>query len=464
MAPGVPTCERAAAWVRPMDPRVVEAVRGHPEIHDWTIRFQHGSGAQVYLAGAAVENVRQVGRDAYEIELFNDHQVDGQRMRGSAVIPLGIQDLDRLPAILDDGVAMARLVHNPPWSLVEPTAHPEVPLADARILDPGDAVREARQAAEQIRELVASAGAGVRLSAAELFLSAVDEELLNSRGLEASSTSTRVLSELNLLADGDEESEFFRQGEARRLEDLGLPRMVAETAGHARDATRARQARTRLGPVVMTDIAADQLFSASVLGSSSPYLTQTSAGAAYARLSRFEIGEPVFLGQNHTGDPFTLRSNARRPFSVLSYRFDSDGLPAQDVLIIEDGVLRARTATQRYAQYLGIPATGQPGLAEIAPGPTSMADLLVGEPSVYQVVAFSASNVDAVTGNFGMEIRLGYEIGPDGARPIKGGSVTGNLFEAMAAARFSSQTAQFPSFAGPRAIRFESLQVAGEDA
>jgi PmbA protein len=273
-----------------------------------------------------------------------------------------------------------------------------------------------------------------------------------------------VLSELNLLADGDEESEFFRQDEARRLDDLDLPRMVRETASHARDATGARQARTRLGPVVLTDIAADQVFAASVLGSSSPYLTQTSGGAAYARLSRFEIGEPVFLGQPHTGDPFNLRSNARRPFSVLSYRFDADGLAAQDVLIIEDGVLRARTATQRYAQYLGIPATGHPGLAEIAPGPTPMADLLRGEQSVYQVVAFSAPNVDAVTGNFGMEIRLGYEIGPDGTRPIKGGSVTGNLFEAMAAARFSSETAQFPSFAGPRAIRFEALQVAGEDA
>jgi len=446
-----------------MDQRVVEAVRAHTEIHDWTIRFQQGRGAQVYLAGTAIENVRQVGRDAYEVELFNDHEVDGKPMRGSAVIPLGREDLDRLPAILDDGVAMARLVHNPPWTLAEPTAHPEVELADVRIIDPADAVREARQAAEQIRELVAAAGDGVRLSAAELFLTAVDEELLNSRGLEASSTSTRVLSELNLLADGDEESEFFHQDETRRLDDLDLPKMVHEAATHARDATRARQARTRLGAVVLTDIAAEQVFAASVLGSSSPYLTQTSGSAAYAHLSRFEIGAPVFLGKEHSGDPFTLRSNARRPFSVLSYRFDPDGLPAQDVLIIEDGVLRARTATQRYAQYLGIPATGQPGLAEIAPGPTPMADLLRGEPSVYQVVAFSAPNVDAVTGNFGMEIRLGYEIGPDGTRPIKGGSITGNLFEAMATARFSSETAQFPSFAGPRAIRFESLQVAGED-
>src|SRR5207237_3971135 len=106
----------------------------------------------------------------------------------------------------------------PPCCLPEQLDHPDVPLADERLLDVADAGREARPAAEQIRELVAAAGSGVRLSAAELFLTAVEEELLNSRGLRVSSTSTRVLSELNLLADGDQESEFFRQDEVRRLE------------------------------------------------------------------------------------------------------------------------------------------------------------------------------------------------------------------------------------------------------
>src|SRR5207237_2247454 len=145
----------------------------------------------------------------------------------------------------------------PPCCLPEQLDHPDVPLADERLLDVADAVREARQAAEQIRELVAAAGAGVRLSAAELFLTAVDEELLNSRGLEISATSTRVLSELNLLAGGEQEAEFFRQVEVRRLDGLHLPEVVREAASHARDATRARQPRTRLGPVVLTDFAAD---------------------------------------------------------------------------------------------------------------------------------------------------------------------------------------------------------------
>ena len=81
----------------------------------------------------------------------------------------------------------------------------------------------------------------------------------------------------------------------------------------------------------------------------------------------------------------------------------------------------------------------------------------------YHVLAFSAPNVDELTGEFGMEIRIGYEHGPDGVRPLTGGSVTGNLFEALADIRLSSETRTNTMYAGPVAIRFGSLQVAGQD-
>src|SRR5207248_4714718 len=103
--------------------------------------------------------------------------------------------------------------------------------------------------------------------------------------------------------DGRRQARSFRVEGTRGPEVLRLPDMVRDAAQHARDATRARQPRTRLGPVVLSDIAADQFLAPSVLGANSTYLSQTSGGAAYARLSRFEIGEPVFLGRAHTGDP-----------------------------------------------------------------------------------------------------------------------------------------------------------------
>ncbi len=306
---------------------------------------------------------------------------------------------------------------------------------------------------------------GIRLSAAELFVSVVDEEIANSRGLRAEGRSTSVLLELVLLAQGDgDEAEFFRQAEARRLGDLRITELVTDGVRLVRDATRARIPASRIGPVVISDMALDQLMGMGVIGDTGAILTQAGAGAAYAGLSRWELDEPVFLGREPTGDPFTIRSNARRPFGVLAYEFDEDGLPAQDLAVIENGILRARPATQRYAHYLGLPATGRPGVLEIAPGPTPFADLLAGDGPVIHVVAFSSTNVEAITGHFGMEIRAGYEVGPGGTVPLKGGSVTGNLFEALAAARFSAETGEDAGYAGPRAIRFEGLQVTGADS
>jgi predicted Zn-dependent protease len=444
-----------------VDRKLLDGLARHPGIHDWTVRRRLARGAQVYLVGGAVESVRSVEREAYEVELFNDHDVEGERRRGSVTVPLARADLGRLCGILDDAVAMAALVHNPPWSLPEPAPYPDVALADPELID-GDTAAIASGAAEEIRAAAEQAPAGVRLSSAELFLTATDEEIASSRGIHGQATSTRALMELTLLADGEQEAEFFRVAEARRLADVGVADLVTDGARHAQDAARAHAPRTRLGPVVMSANALDQLLSGGVVGSQGAFLFQASAAAAYRRIGRFEIGESVFLGAEPSADSFTMRANARRAFGLEAYRFDEDGLPAQDVLLIEGGVLRARAATQRYAQYLDVAPTGVPGVQEISAGPTPLAELLDGDP--LEVIAFSAPNVDPVTGSFGMEIRLGYQHGPSGVIPIHGGSVTGNLFEAMAAARFSRETGVFRYYSGPQAIRFESLQVAGEDS
>ncbi|HEX6655952.1 MAG TPA: metallopeptidase TldD-related protein, partial [Candidatus Limnocylindria bacterium] len=192
-------------------------------------------------------------------------------------------------------------------------------------------------------------------------------------------------------------------------------------------------------------------------------LTQAAASTAYNKLSRLEVGKPIHGAAEPKGDRLTMRANARLPFGVASYRFDPDGLGAQDLLVVEDGVLLARPASQRYAQYLDLPATGRPGMMELARGTTSTAELQDGGEPVCHVMAFSAPNVDVLTGDFGMEIRIGYEYGPRGTRPLSGASVTGNLFEALGDVRLSSEAHQFATTLGPAAMRFGALQITGRD-
>ncbi len=446
-----------------MNSRIVDTLQRQPGVSDWTVRRQHAAGAQVYVAGNAVEAVRRVGREAYEVDVYCDHEADGESVRGSVTVPVGRDELAGFATILDEAVAMAGRIHNRPWPLPDPATFPGVPLADPALRSADDAVAAARDSIELIRGAPQGVS-GVRLSAAELFISVLEEEIVNSRGLHAEGRSTSALLELVLLAQGDaEEVEFFRHAKARRLEDLHLAEMLAGGTRLVRDAARARIPTSRVGPVVISDMALDQLLGPGVIGDAGAILKQAGAAAAYAGLSRWELGQSVFGGREPTGDPLTVSSNARRPFGVLAYEFDEDGVPAQDLVVIEDGILRARPAPQRYAHYLDLPATGRPGVPEFSPGPTSFADLLAEDGPVIHVVAFSSPNVEDVTGDFGMEIRVGYEVGASGTVPIKGGSVTGNLFEALAAARYSSETGQDAGYAGPRAIRFEALQVTGAD-
>jgi predicted Zn-dependent protease len=447
-----------------MDQRLIDALSRHRGIHDWTARRQLGHSVQLYLVAGAIENVRHVEREAYEVEVFNDHLADGSPRRGSATLPMSRADLDRLDDVLDDGALMASLVHNPPWSLPDGGELPDVPLADPGLATSDAAERAVIETAQLIRGLAADAGRDVRLSSAELFVHLVEEELQNSHGLRAAASTTRVMFELTLLArDGDAETEFYGQGEARRLSDLDIGRTVANGARLARDKLRAVMPTTRIGPVVVSEEALAQMFSGTAVNSAGALMTQASAASAYAKISRLDIGKPIHGDADLAGDALTMRSNARHPYGVMSYRYDGDGIGAQDLVVIEEGVLRARPATQRYAQYLGLPATGRPGMMQISPGTASMDELLDGGEPVIHALTFSAPNVDTLNGDFGMEIRIGYEHGPDGVRPLTGGSVTGNLFEAMADVRLSREMRQNPTTFGPAAIRFGRLQVTGRD-
>jgi predicted Zn-dependent protease len=453
--------------VRVID-RVAAAVGRRSDVHDWTIRRRQRRVTQLYLAGDEVESLREVRTDDLELEVCNDHPAPqasevGDRVRGTASMRLVPDDLAVLETRIEEAVLMASLVHNPPYQLANPSDYPPVPIADPALESGEAALRAALEAGEQIRaQVAAEREAGVRLSAAELFLGRTELEVWTSRGVRATGTATDTFAELVLLAAGDgQEAEHFRQLRARRLADMDLGGNLRQVARFARDSLQPGEPPTRTGPVVVSGQALLPMVAAPEMFGSGPFLIfQASAAAAHARMSRLEVGAPITGERPVSGEPLTFRVNALRPYGLASHAFDDDGLPGQDVAVVKDGVLVARPATLRYAQYLGIPATGQAGNLEIPAGSTPIEELLRDGPLCH-VVAFSAPNIDAVTGDLGMEIRLGYEIGANGARPVKGGSVTGNLLAALADARFSSETMAALQYRGPLAVRFGELTVAG---
>lgn len=445
--------------------RAVSATAG---VSAWRIEVVREVWSQLYLIGRLTEANRRVATQRARITLANDHPAqtgkgasaqsgtDASLARGESTVTLPAEEVGdeaALAARLEAGVAMARLTDNPPYPLPGPPAQglPDVRTADPALL--GDLAPLALHLRERLEAAVAREG-DIRLASAEIYLGHRALEQHNSSGFAGAYTSTLADLDLVLIAsDGVEEVEFHADPHRRRLEDVVLEQMIPVYAAFARDSLRARLPQTYTGPVVLSGEALVNFFNTVVL--------HASARAVYQRLSRFRPGEPI-TPEAPRGTKLTLLSDALRPFGNQSAPFSVDGLPAQRVTLVQDGVFARPWADARYAAYLGVEPTGEVANLTVERGVTPLADLRVPDGgAVYEIVAFSNLLPDALTGNFASEIKLGYRHTPAGTTPIKGGSVSGNVFAALADAAFSTEAYSDGTYFGPAAIRFGSLTIAG---
>ncbi len=438
--------------------KVVRALRTQPGVDDWLVRLVRKTSTQYYTIGARPESRREVDSEHAVVTVMNDHpgarEAEGIK-RGEAQLTVLPTDLARLPEKLEEAVFMASLTDNPPYEPAQPASYPEVDLVDREIQS------EPHQVAERLVAQLIQALAGeknVRLSSAEVFLETSHIALANSRGASGEQLRTDLLVDFVLLASGrDNEMESHIALERCRTADLDMAKLARQQAQYARDAIAAGTPRTGVFPVLISDEALAELF---MSGGESPLVFRSSAQIKYQQLTTWKVGQSVLLAEP-TGDPFTMYSDTLVPFGTRSGRFDHDGLPGQRTVIVENGVLRRLWASNRYAQYLGIDASGTFGNMELATGSTPYIDLQDDAEPLYHIVAFSAMSPDPITGDFVGEIRLGYELEDGHRRPIRGGSISGNLLAALAGAKLSQERTFLGDYVGPRAMRLPQITVAG---
>jgi predicted Zn-dependent protease len=459
--------------IRSTDPLeiVTQALEHQIGVCDWQTQKITRRSAQLFLIGAQTETRRLVDTEQVHMRIYNDHPPRNSRPPAAAsgaeeglargttsriLLHDELADQARLQHTLEEAVFIAGLTDNPPYSLPKPpvAGYPTVETVDPA-LAASDGARLA--ALDELSERLLAAVAtepGVRLSSAELFATASEISLRNSQGIRASRSETEVFCDLVLLAsDGTQTAEHHTLPQRRRLADLDVEEMVRRSARFARDSLRSTLTSTHEGPAVISGEALVDLFS--------PLLFHTSARAAYQSMSRFALGASICADEPVQGDRLTFISNALLPYGQASTPFSEEGLPGERVILIQGHHLCSWWAEQRYADYLNIRPTGSFANIEIPPGIHTVQDLLEDNEPVYHLVAFSWLTPDALTGDFVAEIKLGYRLEHGQAIPIKGGSLRGNLLEALAQVRLSRETQFTGSYTGPQALRFERLTIAG---
>jgi predicted Zn-dependent protease len=306
-------------------------------------------------------------------------------------------------------------------------------------------------------QAAASRNAEVQLTGAECFGEIHSTRLVNSRGLDAEQESTALYLEFVLHSQrGERDMETFTDIRRRRVADLDIEREIEQRARHTLDHFEAGAPPLWQGPVVMRGETLATFMAGDGLGAG-VIQTLGSAGSTYAKLSPWEIGKSVFRTEVR-GDPLSVWANRCLPYGTYSNRFDEEGLPAQRVELIRENELVGFSASQRYAEYLDLPATGAFGAVEVAPGSMPVIALL-DEPYI-EIVQFSWFNPDGITGDFATEIRFGYLVENGVRKPFRGGQLVGNFLDALANVRWSKETGMYGKYLGPESARFNNLRIA----
>jgi predicted Zn-dependent protease len=428
-----------------------------PDVKAWIIRHEEVSGAQQYDLKDRTEAVRETSSEIYNIDVLCDSK-DSEGNPSSGLGTVSILPGGEIEQALEKAIITAKLVHNQPYDFAEPAPVPELDLVDQQYLkDPASGLQ---QVLTSLKDTTAKYP-HVRMTTAECFGQEKSTHLVSSKGMDARQRSTEIyLQWVYIGGSGDEEVETYVEMYRRQIADLKLEEEAALRAQYTSDLLAAGPAPDYSGPVFVQGSNLAAMIAGAPYDPGGPTVIQTlsSAGLKYTGETPWEIGKSIFR-EEVKGETLQMWANRQLPYGIFSSAFDAEGIPAQRVPLVQDNHLGAFWTDQRYASYLDLPLTGSFGNLEMPAGKSPQTELQQGK--YIEIAQFSWFHPDYITGDFSSEIRLGYLVENGEKRPFRGGLLVGNLLDALADVRWSSETGFYGNYLGPKAARFNNLQVAG---
>ena len=280
---------------------------------------------------------------------------------------------------------------------------------------------------------------GVRISFGKLRTYDIKIGLVNSEGVSKTKNETYFMAEMSLMVEsGGKKVEFWPHEYRRRIEDLPTSE-IEFWAQLAKDQVKAKQPKTGKMPVIFSPrCVCDGL--GGVIG-------YHSTGAAKVNeVSKFSADEKV------ASENLSILSDSFYPFGLMTNSFDDEGVATRKIFLIDGGFFKSHIYNQFYGFKAKVESTGngfrqsdtfyfldnkygvrplnQVSNFYVKPGNHSLGEMMSEIGNGIIVEKFSWLYPDATTGKFSSEIRAGYLI-EDGemTQPIKGGLVTGDMFE-----------------------------------
>ncbi len=289
------------------------------------------------------------------------------------------------------------------------------------------------------------------LNSYEIFVNRVEQYMINSNGIEYRCTYPQSMLEYVVNArNGEHEIELYRIGDSGSCDKEGLKKEIMRTMNFGVDRLKAVPTpKMESIPVLLSTDVATLVYE--YLGA------QTNVGLKYMRVSEWEIGKPI--SEELRGDKVSIKVLRNLPNSSKNFDVDAEGSYIQERYLIRDGVVESYNGARQFSQYLGLEDNSIIYNAQVSGGTRSAEELRSGD--YLEVVEFSDFSVDEMGGDIAGEIRLGY-LHKDGVTTIvTGGSVAGNMEDALKDMTFSKETTQYDRYVIPEVTCLKNLRITG---
>jgi PmbA protein len=265
------------------------------------------------------------------------------------------------------------------------------------------------------------------------------------------STFARLGSNVTLRDEGDKRPEDGIRMSARQLHELP----DADQIGTLALERASSRLGTRKGPTLATTMVVDRLAAARLIDG----LLSPATGWSLQQNASFWQGR---IGKRAVAKRLTITDEPLRVGGLGSRPFDSEGIAARSLPIIESGKLRNLYLDTYYARKLGMaPTTGDPSNRVVALGKRPLPKILADVGTGVYVTSWLGGNSDPTTGDFSFGMRGHLIEGGKIGAPVGEMNVTGNLLELFSRlAEVGSDPWQFSATLVPTLV-FDDVQFSG---
>ena len=379
--------------------------------------------AGVSVRDGAVEDTSSAENDAFSLRV----------MVGRCSASVSANRGGDARALAERAVAMAKVSPENPYAALAPEDRlardwPELDLADAHAPD-AEAMREwaleCEAAALAVPGVSKSSGGGFGRSVSGAVLA-------TSHGFEGAYRATRVSGSVSVIAGEGERMERDYDFDSRRhLEDMRSATAIGRAAGE--------RAARRVDPRTVESQAVPVIYEPRVARGLVGHMLGAMSGAAVARgtsLFRDKLGERVAASSVTLEDrPHVRRGPSSRPF-------DGEGMAMEDLVLIEEGVLRHFLLDGASARELDLVPNARGSRSGSGTSPTSTNTTLLAGPrspeeamrdmgSGFYVTELIGQGVNMVTGDYSRGAS-GYWIeNGEPTFPVSEVTLAGNLLDML---------------------------------